>query len=177
MGTRTRWWVVAAGTLLAAPASAQEPPIAPVAPEPSSAPTPAPQAPPMPPPMPPPIIIGRAAPAAPPVAPLALAPAPPVSDVAPPSNGLALLLVGSGLLVAGVANVATSPLCLSSSIRVSAHTACLGTSLAFGVAFLGAGIPLVVVGALKRAAWVEWSRRGGVMVMPSGAAATWTMTW
>ncbi len=78
-----------------------------------------------------------------------------------------------------MANLATAPLCTLSAIRSSAQPACIGTSIAFGVGLLAAGIPLVVVGASKRAAWLEWSKgsRVGVAPAPGGAAATWLWTF
>lgn len=93
-----------------------------------------------------------------------------------PGSGLLWILGGTSLGVAGVVNLATSPLCLSSSIRSTAQTPCLATSIAFGVGLLAAGIPLLVVGAHRRAEWSEWTKRVTVEPAKSGAAGSvaWT---
>ena len=108
---------------------------------------------------------------------------PPIPQAAPralePSSGLLWLLAGSGLTAAGAVNLATAPVCTLSTIRSSAQPACLGTSIAFGVGLLAAGVPLLVVGVGKRSAWVEWSKsqRVGFAPAPGGAMAAWSWTF
>lgn len=84
-----------------------------------------------------------------------------------PSSGLLLLLAGAGLGVAGVADLATAPLCRLSSIRSSAQPACIGTSVGVGLALVGGSIPLLVYGVRQRAAWTSW--KAGVTPLPGGA--------
>ncbi len=105
--------------------------------------------------------------------------APPTTPPAPlaaaspaPSSGIWYILAGSGLGAAGVVNLATAPLCTLSAIRSSAQPACVATSVAFGVALLGAGVPLVVLGAKQRAVWSSW--KAGAGAVPSGAVMTLT---
>lgn len=81
---------------------------------------------------------------------------------AEPATGLGWILGGSALTVAGATDLATAPLCQLSAIRSSAQPACVATSIAFGAALLGAGIPLVVVGARKREVWRSWRASVGV---------------
>ena len=85
----------------------------------------------------------------------------PVRPEAPRQHdaGTLWILGGTGLLIGGAANLATSPICASGAIRSSARTPCLGLSIGFGVGLLAAGIPLVAVGAARRAEWLTWARR------------------
>lgn len=108
---------------------------------------------------------------------LAVAPARAEEPAAPapaPSSGTTFLVLGSLGIAAGVGNLATAPLCTLAAIRATAQPACIGTSIGFGVAFLGAGIPLVVLGAGRRAAWLK-----SVTVVPTttGAAVSYTRSW
>jgi hypothetical protein len=86
----------------------------------------------------------------------------------PPMRSIPMVAVGGSLIGLGVANLATSPLCVSGGIQH--RTACLGTSIAFGGTFLAAGIPLTIVGA---------QRIPPVMVAPTtgGALLTWRASW
>lgn len=79
------------------------------------------------------------------------------------------LVTGGISLGLGVANIATAPLCELHAIRASARSSCVAMSLAFGGAFLAAGIPLLVVGVGRR------REVGQVGVAPTvgGALATW----
>jgi hypothetical protein len=104
--------------------------------------------------------------------------APVAPPAAEPASGLAFLLVGSGLLVAGGANLATAPLCEVVSMKPTARTPCVATSVAFGLAFVAAGIPLVVLGAHRRETWNRWHDQGPAIVpLATGAAVTWRWTW
>jgi hypothetical protein len=106
---------------------------------------------------------------APPAAPLSV-PAAPAPAAPAPSSGLAYLIPGGILAGLGVINLGTAPLCRLSVIRSSAQPACLVTSIAFGGAFLAAGIPLLVVGARRRGAVPAV----GVAPVVGGAMATWS---
>lgn len=88
----------------------------------------------------------------------AYAPAPP-----PPSSGVGLIVAGSILLGVGVVNLATAGLCKTDLIERDLQNPCLYASLAVGVSFSGAGIPLLVVGASRRRAYREWQRAHPVM--------------
>lgn len=113
----------------------------------------------------------------PPAPPAALPPSSPVAPSPEPSSGTVLLVLGSLGIVAGVGNLVSAPVCLSSAIKASAHTPCLGLSLGFGAGFLAAGIPLVVLGAQRRSTWQEWTKGARVGMVPGGAVGAWTATW
>jgi hypothetical protein len=92
---------------------------------------------------------------------------------AEPPSGLLLLLAGSGLTAGGVVDLATAPLCRLGAIRSSAQPACIGTSVGVGVALLGAGVPLLVLGARQREAWRAWK----LQPTTGGASVTWEARW
>lgn len=105
---------------------------------------------------------------------LGLAISPKASAEEPAKTPPVVFLATGGVLTGlGVANLATAPLCALSAVRSTAQPACLATSIAFGVAFLGAGIPLIVVGAKRKAA----APKVGLAPVAGGAVATWSMTW
>jgi hypothetical protein len=96
-----------------------------------------------------------------------------------PPSGLLWILGGAGLLALGVGNAAAAPGCYS--VGNLKHPAlCAGLSVGLGVAFLAAGIPLVVVGSRKRAAFLEWEHARGAPVVtagPSSASLGWGWAW
>ena len=94
-----------------------------------------------------------------------------------PSSGVALLVVGSLAAIGGVADLAATPICYAARIPSSQHPACTATSISVGVALVGAGVPMIAVGAMQRSAWTEWLR--GVTVTPTrtGAAVGWGGTF
>jgi hypothetical protein len=169
-----RWAVVVVVLARAGVASAQDVPAL-------GAPAGAPQAPPVAPQPVQPAPPVQAAPVAPPVlsgpAPAPSAPPAPLQVAAPPSSLPVVFLVLGGLsTAAGVANLATSPLCETSSLIRSEHrTACLATSIGVGIGLLAAGVPMLVVGAQRRAA----VQRVGLTVLPTtgGAVAAWSASW
>jgi hypothetical protein len=84
----------------------------------------------------------------------ALGPVAPVAQVAPAPpperpTGLAFIISGALLSLAGAGNLATAPLC-SIAGNLRSPGLCTGLSVAFGGAFLAAGIPLLVVGIRQR---------------------------
>jgi hypothetical protein len=86
-------------------------------------------------------------------------------------------LVGGGVLLGlGVLNLASSPACELSAIRSSGHVPCLAMSIAFGGAFVAAGIPLLVVGARRREVAAQLA---GLAVVPGpgGALVAWGSSW
>ncbi len=107
----------------------------------------------------------------------ALPPLPPVERPSPPPTGLSWLVVGSLATAGGVINLAGAPLCELHIIRSTARTPCLVTSLGFGIGLAAVGIPLIVVGAGKRAAWLDWTRRMTVVAGPGSALVGWSTSW
>src|SRR5262245_24524557 len=74
---------------------------------------------------------------------------------AEPPDGL-LWLVGGGVATGlGVINLAGSGLCFA-TLPQAQRVPCAATSVAFGLASVGLGVPLLVVGAEKRAEWRVW---------------------
>lgn len=118
---------------------------------------------------------------APTVAPTVPHPLAPVATAAPrapePSSGLLLILGGTGLLVGGAVNAASIGACLSSRVPEGQRPACVGLSAGFAVALLGAGLPLIVIGAERRAAWQEWTKSVRVGVSAGGASVGWVTSW
>lgn len=115
---------------------------------------PAPPPPAAPAPLPPPAL----APAAPPP----LADSPPaaeesyVSD-ARPSRGVGLLVAGGIFTGIGVVNLATAPICKTDLIKGNdTQDACLIASLVLGGTFIAIGVPLLVVGGVKRGKFKQW---------------------
>lgn len=155
----------------AAPASSatfnDAPPPAPAAPV---APAPAPE------PAPVPATSGladsppAAAPAGASAAPAA-APAPPAPVAQPytapaaddgeeePSTGLGPMIAGWAVTAVGVGNLAAIPICSADFYPHDAKDACIVASIAVGVAGLGVGIPLLIVGYSKRSTYNEWRSR------------------
>lgn len=88
-----------------------------------------------------------------------------------PPSGTWMLVLGSLSLAGGVGDLATAPLCRLPAIRSSAQPACIGTSVGVGLGLVGAGIPLVVLGAHRREAWRTW--RASVGVGSISMAWTW----
>lgn len=79
-----------------------------------------------------------------------------------PSTGTGLLIPGGILTGIGVLNLATAPLCMTSLVDDRVEDECLVASLVVGGVMLGVGIPLLAVGASKRAKYLEWRRRSRV---------------
>jgi hypothetical protein len=86
-----------------------------------------------------------------------------------PPTGLSWLVAGGLVTGAGSINLVGAPLCMA-TLPSAQHVPCAATSIAFGLAGLGVGIPLLVVGAGKRAAWVTWEQEH-LTVAPSSSGA------
>jgi hypothetical protein len=110
---------------------------------------------------------------------------PPGAYATPPSTGTGMIVTGSVFTGLGFINLATSPVCLT--IQDSGtQTFCLGLSIGVGVAFAAIGIPLLVVGAGRRRAYLEWKKENGVAAhltdlgfepARGGGTATWHLTF
>lgn len=94
-----------------------------------------------------------------------------------PSRGTVFLVLGSLGIAGAVANFATLPLCVADRVPSSQRPACIGTGAGVGGALLGAGIPLVVLGVARRAAWLKWTTGARVGVANGGASLTWGASW
>jgi hypothetical protein len=84
--------------------------------------------------------------------------APPAYVAEPPSNGVGYIITGSIFVGLGGLNLLTAPLCKVDDVIPDPDTqdACLYASLIVGGVFLAVGIPLLVVGVGKRAAYKRW---------------------
>ena len=105
---------------------------------------------------------------------------PPAEAERPPSSGVGLLVAGGIFSGLGALNFATAPLCSSlTSLGPSGQQGCLDASLILGGVFLATGIPLLVVGGVRRHAYNEWkaSHAGlgglGFSARSGGATLTW----
>jgi hypothetical protein len=100
----------------------------------------------------------------------------------PPSNGVGLLVTGGIFTGVGAVNLLTAPICKTDLFSADTQTLCLGLSLGIGIPFVVVGIPLLVVGASRRGAYLEWKRSHGAATrlldldfkpVPGGGALTW----
>jgi hypothetical protein len=71
-----------------------------------------------------------------------------------PPTGTPWLVAGGVATGAGVVNLIGAPLCYA-TLPDAHHVPCAATSVVFGLLGVGVGIPLLVVGAQKRATWIE----------------------
>lgn len=85
-----------------------------------------------------------------------------------PPTGIPWIVGGSVAMGAGVVNLVGAGLCFA-TLPSAQRVPCGATSIGFGVAGLAIGIPLVIVGADKRAAWSKWLDK--VTVQPGKDAA------
>lgn len=105
----------------------------------------------------------------PPPPPAAASPAPPplaVSSVeanetsesdTPPSRGVGLLVAGGIFTGIGAINLLTSPICKTDLVGNRAtQDACFTASLVLGGTFLAIGVPMLVVGGVKRSKFKRW---------------------
>jgi hypothetical protein len=115
-----------------------------------------------------------AAPVAPPPAMAPMAPLPPPNTMAQsdgsvppdqelpsdskPSSGIGFLVTGGIFTGIGALNLLTAPLCTTDFLipNRSAQQGCLIASLAIGGTFAAIGVPLLIVGGVKRSAYKKW---------------------
>ena len=116
-----------------------------------------PDAPPPPPPAPPaaqPVVQPAAVPTPPPPM-MTVQPDPSFSWEEPPtSKGVGYLVTGGIFTGVGVLNLATAPLAQTTVVRT--------VSLIVGGTFLGIGVPLIIVGAVKRSKYNDWKEKHSV---------------
>jgi hypothetical protein len=107
----------------------------------------------------------------------------PASGSEPPSKGTGMIVGGAVFTGLGVVNLATSPICLTSTFETSnTKTLCLGLSLGLGIGFTLIGVPLLVAGASRRSRYLEWKQSHGALQTltdigfapaPGGGMLTW----
>lgn len=106
-------------------------------------------------PPPPPVVLAPAAP--PPPAASSAPPYEPSAEDAPPSRGVGLLVAGGIFTGIGVLNLATAPICKTDLIgNRDTQDACLIASLVLGGTFIAVGVPMLVVGGVKRGKFKKW---------------------
>ena len=76
----------------------------------------------------------------------------------PYSTGTGNRVAGTILLIVGMLNIATAPLCTTDMVDSSVEEGCLIGSLAFGGTLTLIGIPLLAVGNAKKRRYLEWRR-------------------
>jgi hypothetical protein len=84
-------------------------------------------------------------------------------DDAKPSSGVGLIVGGWIVTGVGVVNLATIPVCSADFYPRESEDLCVTLSIAFGVAGVVIGVPLLVVGYNKRSKYKEWSKRHAVL--------------
>lgn len=95
---------------------------------------------------------------------------------AEPPSGLPWLIAGGVSTAGGVVNLVGAPLCMA-TLPQPQRMPCAATSVGFGLAFLGAGIPLLVLGAGERQTWQSWYDRVTVAPRREGASVSWRGTF
>jgi hypothetical protein len=96
-----------------------------------------------------PVVLPAAAPAPPPPPMRTAQPAPQASWAEPPaSRGVGYFVTGGIFTGLGVLNLATSPLAQTDVVRIA--------SLAVGGTLLAIGVPLLIVGGVKRSKYNDW---------------------
>jgi hypothetical protein len=105
------------------------------------------------------------------------------ADTQPPSTGVDILASGSALTAIGVLSFAAAPICKTSVIIPQEQSSCFEVSFVVGAPFLAAGVPLIVVGAVRHAKYAAWVRSHpavfGLSFSPTagGAALGWRGTF
>jgi hypothetical protein len=144
-------------------------------------PPPPPAATPLPPPPPP-----AAAPAPPPsTQPLAPVEAPPPAESLPdtppderPSRGVGLLVAGGIFTGLGAVNLLTAPICKTDLVgNRDTQNTCFVASLVAGGTLLAIGLPLLIVGGVKRSHFKAWQANhplSGLAFSPAGGGGSLT---
>ena len=84
---------------------------------------------------------------------------PPAAPEAPeeaPSSGIGLMVTGGILMGVGALNLASSAICKTDAVARSIQDGCFIGSLALGGTLFTVGVPLLIVGAVKRSTYKEW---------------------
>ena len=80
----------------------------------------------------------------------------------PSSSGVGYLVAGGIFTGLGVLNLVTAPLCKTSAIAPSIQDGCLIASLALGGTFFVIGVPLLIVGGVKRGKYKAWKAQNAM---------------
>lgn len=82
---------------------------------------------------------------------------PAVVEDAPTSTGVGFLVTGGVFTGLGAVNLLTAPICKTDLIsNRDVQNGCLVASLVAGGAFLAVGVPLLIVGGVKRSKYKQW---------------------
>jgi hypothetical protein len=79
-------------------------------------------------------------------------------DEEAPSSGLGPMIAGWAVTAWGVANLVTYPICSADWYPDQSRDLCKVLSIGFGVAGVGVGVPLLIVGYSKRSKYNEWKK-------------------
>ena len=99
----------------------------------------------------------------------------------PRSNGLGLTIAGGIVTGLGALNLAISPVCRADFYREAngdtASNVCFYGSLIGGGILLAVGVPMLVVGLVRRSAWKAWHENNQVFfrVDHDGGTLAWAM--
>ena len=101
-----------------------------------------------------------------------------------PSSGVGLLVGGGIATGAGGLNFLTGALeCSSSTLSSDTRTLCYGLSFGLGGVAILIGVPMLIIGANKRAHYNEWLKDHpaveglSVFPMPGGGAVGWSASF
>jgi hypothetical protein len=84
-------------------------------------------------------------------------------DEAKPSSGVGLIIGGWITTGVGALNFATLPVCSADFYPRENRDACVGFTVALGVAGVVIGLPMLIVGYNKRSEYKKWSSRHAVL--------------
>lgn len=73
-----------------------------------------------------------------------------------PPSGIGGLILGYGGIGLGALNLALIPVCSADFYPSDAEDLCVAFSIAYGVIGIGAGIPLAIMGHVRRARYLKW---------------------
>lgn len=87
-----------------------------------------------------------------------------------PSSGIGAVVTGSILLGVGALNLVTIPVCFMDSYPEASQDLCVGLSAGLGGTLVSVGLPLLIVGVVKRKRFKAWRRRNTALMNFSIAA-------
>jgi hypothetical protein len=79
-----------------------------------------------------------------------------------PASGMVQLVMGWGLVGVGLLNLALLPVCYADFYPKDGKELCVGASIGIAAAGVAVGIPLLLWGYNKRAAYKDWKARRGL---------------
>jgi hypothetical protein len=94
----------------------------------------------------------------------------PIAQEERPSNGLGLTIAGGVVTGLGALNLASSAICRTGFYRDrwgdTRSDICFWVAIGLGVVELAVGVPMLVVGLVRRSAYKEWLQKNAVSIVP-----------